>query len=88
MYGGWWPCPSCDTPVPFAYQIEESFDGDGKATFDPAGSLTPRPDDDSLSACWLRIVRCPGDGCDNAWALMLYPTSKSLFDEEAASYPA
>lgn len=76
--------------VPFAYQIEESFDERGQATFDPSRELVPRGEDETLAASWMRVVRCPNDECDRAWALMLYPTAKSLFDEdeEAAGFPA
>lgn len=88
MNGSWWSCPSCRTPVPFEYQLEEAFGNGGEATFDPGGSLSPSPDDESLSACWLRVLRCPNPDCDSAWALMLYPTSKALFEDEIATNPA
>jgi len=88
MTNAWWPCPSCDTPVPFAYQVEESFADDGQADFDPAGCIGPAADDDTLAACWLRVVRCPNEGCDRAWALTLYPASKALFDDRAVVFPA
>jgi len=85
---GWWSCPSCGTPVPFSYQMEESFDEDGLAAFDPAGFIGPPPDPEGLSACWLRVIRCPDPRCDRAWALTLYPASKALFDERALAFPA
>lgn len=88
MASAWWTCPSCKTPVPFMYQLEESFDDEGKAAFDPAGYIGPVPDTDNLSACWLRVIRCPNTTCDNAWALTLYPASKALFDEQALAFPA
>ncbi|MFN2591144.1 MAG: hypothetical protein ABR518_10315 [Actinomycetota bacterium] len=88
MTAAWWECPSCGAPVPFSYQIEESFADDGRAEFDPSGSIGPRPVSDALSACWLRIVRCPNDECDRAWALTLYPASKELFDDQSVAYPA
>jgi hypothetical protein len=81
----WWPCPSCRMPVPFSYQIEESFDAEGRAVFDAGGKLAPSPDDESLSACWMRVIRCPNEACDKAWAMTLYPTSKTLFEEEIAA---
>jgi hypothetical protein len=78
----WWPCPTCGSPVPFAYQLEESFEPDGRARFDPAEHLQPARDDDSLTASWLRVVRCPNDDCDSAWVLILYPTTKERFQIE------
>jgi hypothetical protein len=74
--------------VPFAYQLEESFAGSGEAAFDPGGCIGPRADDETLVACWLRVVRCPNDDCDRAWALTLYPASKSLFDDRAVVFPS
>ena len=88
MAASWWTCPACGTPVPFNYQIEESFDEVGEAAFDPAGSIGPVPDTENLSACWLRVIRCPDPTCDRAWALTLYPASKTLFDERALAFPA
>jgi hypothetical protein len=90
MAGAWWECPSCGTPVPFAYQLEESFDEIGEAQFDPLGTIgpAPGPDEQSLAACWLRVIRCPNDECDMAWALTLYPAAKSLFDDRAIAFPA
>ena len=88
MAGAWWNCPSCKTSVPFSYQLEESFDEAGEAAFDPAGFIGPSPDNDNLSACWLRVIRCPSPTCDRAWALTLYPASKTLFDERALAFPA
>jgi hypothetical protein len=70
------------------YQMEESFDDEGKAAFDPAGFIGPAPDTGNLSACWLRVIRCPNTACDNAWALTLYPASKTLFDDQALAFPA
>ena len=88
MASAWWTCPSCGTPVPFAYQLEESFDHDGLAAFDPGGTIGPPPDPEGLAACWLRVIRCPDPTCDRAWALTLYPASKALFDERALAFPA
>jgi hypothetical protein len=84
----WWPCPSCGTPVPFTYQIEESFDAEGRAQFDPAGCIGPRPEAEALAACWVRVIRCPNETCDEAWALTLYPASKTLFGERSVAYPS
>jgi hypothetical protein len=85
----WWRCPTCGTPVPFTYQIEESFDEHGHAEFDPGGLIgTNGVEEGSLSACWLRILRCPNEDCDRAWALTLYPASKELFHEQALGFPA
>ena len=88
MTGAWWRCPSCDTPVPFAYQLEESFDEDGTAAFDPDGSIGPGSDAETLAACWLRVVRCPNEDCDRAWALALDPATKPLVDDRAVAVPA
>jgi hypothetical protein len=88
MAAAWWTCPSCETPVPFTYQMEESFGDEGEAAFDPAGYIGPAADNDTLSACWLRVIRCPNIACDNAWALTLYPASKTLFDDRALAFPA
>lgn len=88
MPAAWWTCPSCKTPVPFTYQIEESFDNEGRAAFDPGGYIGPAPDTARLSACWLRVIRCPSTTCDRAWALTLYAASKALFDEQALALPA
>ena len=88
MTSAWWSCPSCGTPVPFAYQLEESFDEEGRAEFDPAGTIGGASDDHSLAACWLRVVRCPDGDCEQAWALTLYPATKALFDERAVAFPA
>ena len=82
----WWPCPSCGTPVPFSYQLEESFDDSGQAVFDAAGTIGPNPEDETLEACWLRVIRCPDPDCLRAWALTLYPTSKALFEESAVAF--
>lgn len=88
MTAAWWMCPSCGAQVPFSYQIEESFGEDGRAEFDPDGCIGPRPATDALAACWLRILRCPNEECDRAWALTLYPASKTLFDDQSVAFPA
>ncbi len=78
---GWWHCSSCETVVPFAYQIEESFGEDGRALFDSGEPIVPGPPGE-LTASWLRVIRCPNPECDRAWALTLYPASKRLFEDE------
>jgi hypothetical protein len=87
MTSRWFLCPSCESSVPLTYQIEESFDDQGQAVFDPAGSIGPVSDEQSLAACWLRVIRCPNEECERAWALTLYPTAKSLFDEQVVAFP-
>ncbi|HJP66849.1 MAG TPA: hypothetical protein VKA30_11175 [Actinomycetota bacterium] len=74
--------------MPFTYQIEESFGDDGRAQFDPAGCIGPKPDRTALAACWVRVIRCPNEHCGEAWALTLYPASKALFDDQSVAYPS
>ena len=46
MTAAWWQCPACGARVPFTYQIEESFDEEGFAQFDPGGVIGPQPASD------------------------------------------
>ncbi len=78
----WWNCPSCGSVVPVSYQLEESFEDTGRALFDPHDPLAPDRGDGSLTASWMAIVRCPDDGCEAAWVLTLYPTTKKMFEAE------
>jgi hypothetical protein len=78
----WWTCPQCGEVVPVSYQLEESFDETGMATFDPSEHIAPNRED-KLTASWMGVVRCPNYECESAWVFTLYPAEKSLFAETA-----
>ena len=78
----WWTCPECGETVPVSYQLEESFEEDGRAAFDPSAALAPVREG-RLTASWMGVVRCPNHRCESAWVFTLYPAEKSMFELEA-----
>jgi len=79
----WWTCPKCEEMVPVTYQLDESFDEDGRAEFDPSAHLAPAREG-ALTASWMGVIRCPNPACDAAWVMTLYPAEKSMFALEAS----